>query len=320
MAPEVHAGSLLPTNDMNLRKDCWLYILRVPCAPRQQRERKEMYLGHAIGSLAATAALFATFAAAQAESKHPNLKGQWNTLSPRGSFDPDKPPGRATLAPLTEEYKKVYEWNVADQLAGGHGWETSYQCLPPGMPRAMIAYESMEVVVTPETTYILIDHIHDHRRIFTDGRTFPANTDDIEPSFRGFSIGKWIDEGNTGTYNVLEVETRGFKGPRSYDTSGLPLHADNKTVVKERIFLDKENPNILYDEITTIDNALAQPWKVTRKYQRDAEIKHPWWREVVCTENNQHVHIQDQNYMISADGYLMPAKKGQEPPDLKYFK
>jgi hypothetical protein len=23
--------------------------------------------------------------------------------------------------------------------------------------------------------------------------------------------------------------------------------------------------------------------------------------------------------MISADGYLMPTKKGQQPPDLKYF-
>ena len=187
------------------------------------------------------------------------------------------------------------------------------------MPRAMIAYESMEVVVTPETTYILIDHIHDHRRIFTDGRTFPANADDIEPSYRGFSIGKWIDEGNTGTYNVLEVETRGFKGQRSYDTSGLPLHADNKTVVKERIYLDKNDSTILYDEITTIDNALSGPWKVTRKYQRDPKDVHPWWREVVCAENNQHVHIGNENYMISADGLLMPAKKDQPPPDLKIF-
>jgi hypothetical protein len=37
------------------------------------------------------------------------------------------------------------------------------------------------------------------------------------------------------------------------------LHTDNKTVVKERIFLDKVNPNILHDEITTFDNALTRP-------------------------------------------------------------
>jgi len=275
-----------------------------------------MRLRNSLGSIVLTAMFVATFtAAAIAETKYPNLKGQWNTLSPRGSFDPDKPRGTTTLAPLTDDYKKIYEWNVAEQQSGGHGWETSYMCLPPGMPRAMIAYESMEVVVTPETTYILIDHIHDHRRIHTDGRAWP---DEIEPSFRGYSIGKWIDEGNTGRFNVLEVETRGFKGPRAYDTSGLPLHSDNKTVVKERIYQDKANANILYDEITTIDSALSRPWKVTRKYERDPN-PFPWWREVVCTENNQHVRIGNENYMIGADGLLMPAKKGQVPPDLRYF-
>ncbi len=270
-----------------------------------------------IASIALTAALLAAFTAAPAadEAKYPDLRGQWNTLSPRGSFDPDKPPGRGTLAPLTQEYKAIYEANVAEQLAGGHGTEPSYQCLPPGMPRAMIAYESMEVVVTPETTYILIDHIHDNRRIYTDGRGWPA---EIEPSYRGYSIGKWIDEGSAGRFNVLEVETRGFKGPRAYDTSGLPLHRDNQTVIKERIYLDKADANILYDEITTIDHALTRPWTVTRKYQRDPD-PHPFWREVVCTENNQHVRIGEENYFISADGYLMPAKKDQAPPDLRYF-
>ena len=29
--------------------------------------------------------------------------------------------------------------------------------------------------------------------------------------------------------------------------------------------------------------------------------------------------INNENYMLSADGYLMPAKKGQQPPDLRYF-
>src|SRR5712691_10181459 len=228
--------------------------------------RSVMRYRSSIAAIALAAALLTTFAAyAIDDAKYPNLKGQWNTLSPRGSFDPDKPPGRGTLAPLTQEYKAIYEANVADQLAGGHGTEPSYQCLPPGMPRAMIAYESMEVVVTPETTYILIDHIQDNRRIHTDGRSWPA---EIEPSFRGYSLGKWIDEGGTGRFNVLEVETRGFKGPRAYDTGGLPLHSDNQSVIKERIYLDKADPNILYDEITVIDHALTRPWLVTRKYQR----------------------------------------------------
>jgi hypothetical protein len=31
------------------------------------------------------------------------------------------------------------------------------------------------------------------------------------------------------------------------------------------------------------------------------------------------VKIGGENYMIGADGLLMPAKKGQKPPDLRHF-
>jgi len=189
-------------------------------------------------------------------------------------------------------------------------------CLPPGMPRIMNVYEPMEIIVTPSTTHILISHIHDNRRIYTDGRDWPK---DPEPSFKGYSIGKWIDEDGDGRYDVLEVETRYMKGPRAYDTSGLPLHADNKTVVKERIYLDKADPNVLWNEITTIDNALTGPWTVKKKLTRKSNPKHNWI-EAICAENNPHIRIQNDNYMLSADGYLMPAKKNQAPPDLRYFK
>ena len=47
---------------------------------------------------------------------------------------------------------------------------------------------------------------------------------------------------------MLEVETRGpFKGPRAYDATGLPLHFDNQSIFKERIFRDKDDPKILHD-------------------------------------------------------------------------
>ena len=59
-----------------------------------------------------------------------------------------------------------------------------------------------------------------------------------------------------------------MKGPRVFDASGIPVHEDNETVVKERIALDKSNANVLIDEITTIDHALTRPWTITRKYQR----------------------------------------------------
>jgi hypothetical protein len=118
---------------------------------------------------------------------------------------------------------------------------------------------------------------------------------------------------------VLEVETSNFKGPRFYDEAGTPIHTDDESVFKERIYLDKGDPNVLHDEITTIDHALIRPWTVTRNYRRVASDK-PVWLEFNCAENNPHVQIGGDNYFLSAGGLLMPARKDQAPPDLKYFK
>jgi hypothetical protein len=261
------------------------------------------------------------------ETKYPDLKGQWRRAE-RGDiaggfgglrYDASKPPLLGQEAPLTPEYQAIYEANLADQAAGGQGIESTFTCLAPGMPRIMLAYAPMEVVVTADTTYILMEHIHDNRRIYTDGRSFPGNMDD-DPQFSGYSIGRWVDKDGDGRYDVLLVETRGLKGPRTYDASGIPLHSDNKTIIKERIFVDRADANLLHDEITTIDNALTRPWVVTRNYHRVVTAEPIWWREDVCAENNAHVAIGKESYYLSADGLLMPAKKDQAAPDLRYFK
>ena len=271
-----------------------------------------------IGAVALAAALGAATGGAFAfdEAKYPNWKGMWlrtDTGTPR--YDPTKPMGLPQQAPLKPKYQAFLEASLADQAEGGPGADPTYTCLAPGMPRIMNNYDGAEFVITPDTTHVLMEHIHDSRRIYTDGRAWPDN---IEPTAAGYSIGKWIDAGGTGRYDVLEVETRGFKGPRAYDNSGIPLHEDNRSVIKERIYQDKANPNILIDEITTIDNALTRPWTAIKKYRR-AQNARPFWREAVCAENNPHVEIAGQSYMLSADGLLMPTKKGQPAPDLRYF-
>ena len=259
------------------------------------------------------------------ESKYPDLRGEWRRVAvPSGryqgvQYDPHKPAGPGQEAPLTPEYQAIFEANLADQALGGQAGDPTYRCLSPGMPRVMAPYGEMEVVVVPETTYILIDHIHDSRRIYTDGRDFPANMAD-NPQFTGFSIGRWVDEGGHGRYDTLIVETRGMKGPRTFEMTGIPLHKDNQTIVRERIYLDKNDLNTLHDEITTIDNALTRPWTVIKDYHRTQTNQPIWWNEAVCAENNVHVMIGDEVYFLSADGQLMPSKRDQPPPDLKYFK
>jgi hypothetical protein len=242
--------------------------------------------------------------------KYPNMTGGWGRSEVY-------PWARGERPPLTPEYQAVWEASVADRAKGGHGTDTMYRCFPPGMPRVMLMYSPMELVITPGTTYMLIDHIHDDRRIFTDGRAWPEG--EVELSYNGHSIGKWIDEDGDGKYDVLEVETRGFTGPRAYDASGIPLHDDNQTIVRERLHLDKNDRNLLLDEVTVIDHALTRPWSVLKSYRRLPDPQ-PMWIEEVCGEGNNHVQIGNESYMLSGEGYLMPTKKGQQPPDLKYFK
>ena len=277
-----------------------------------------------IAAAVLTMAVWVTTAGAQVVDfgKYPDLKGQWFRVGPAGfngtRFDPSKPPGRGQEAPLTAEYQAIFEANLQDQAAGGQGTTPTYTCLSPGMPRATNGYGQYEFVVMPSTTHILIQHIHDDRRIFTDGRDWPEG---IEPSFQGYSIGRWIDTKGEGRYDTLVVETRGpFKSPRTFDSSGIPLHEDGQTVVKERFYVDKADPNVFHDQVTVSDHALTHPWTVIKTYRRDPNDLQPYWRENNCAENNNHVVIGKEGYMLSADGFLMPAKKGQAPPDLKYFK
>jgi hypothetical protein len=267
-------------------------------------------------AVALAAGLLAVPAVAQVVDfgKYPDLKGQWDRTGPPNNWRQlGGPP------PLTPEYQKIYDQSMADQRAGKPGnWPSTY-CLPEGMPAMMNVYNPMEIIVTPETTYILTSHNNDiYRRIYTDGRDWPK---EAERTLAGYSIGKWIDENGDGKYDVLEVETRFLRGPRAYEVTGIPFHEDNETVIKERFFLDKDDPNTLYDDITVIDNALTRPWgKVQKVVRKQPKNTRPVWLLETCPEDNVWVKIGDEAYVRNlTDGKLMPAYKDQPPPDLSYF-
>jgi hypothetical protein len=278
-----------------------------------------MRLRSLIGALAISALLDACAAQAQGfdASKYPDWKGQWLRTG-RGNgnaWDPTKPLGLGEGAPLTPEYQAILEAAVADEKAGGQGIDPTYLCVPSGLPRSMIAVLPMEIIVTPQTTYIALELFSTQRRIYTDGRDWPAK---IAPSFEGYSIGRWEDSKGSGRYDQLVVETRGLKGPHTYDSSGVPFHKDDQAIIFEHLYSDRNDPNILHNEVTTIDHALTRPWTVTRSYHRDPNPQ-PLWTETYCTEDNHHVFIGGHNYVVSGDGHLMPARKDEPPPDLRNF-
>ena len=266
--------------------------------------------------LATAFSIVATMAPAFDESKYPAFQGQWKRKlgASVNSWDESKRGGLAQEPPLTPEYRKLWESSMAEQAAGGQGLDMRYTCISNGMPRMATIVRQLEFFIQPDITLIVFEN-NLPRRIYTDGRGFNA-TDNV-PSYNGYSIGKWIDTDSDGKFDVLEVETRNFKGARLYDQTGIPLHHDNQSIIHERMYIDKSNPDTLVNEITVTDNALTRPWKVVKNYRRE---KNAEWYEDLCSENNNHVVIGKENYFMSADGYLMPAKKDQLPPDLRYFK
>jgi hypothetical protein len=268
-------------------------------------------------ALALTAALMLAADGARAfdESKYPDWSGQWSRVPDGGPprYDTTKPL-RKQEAPMKAEYEAMHQASMADQDAGGLGADTAYRCLPHGMPRQMAGVSPMELLISPGVTHVLYEVMNiTTRRIYTDGREWPK---DAQPTYAGYSLGRWIDTSGSGRYDTLEVETRFLRGPRVLDQSGLQTAADNDGMVTERIYLNPANPDILHDAITTFDNSLTRPWSALKSYRRAQKVL---WNEDSCSEGNPHIFIGKDVYFISADGALMPVKKGQAPPDLKYF-
>jgi hypothetical protein len=274
-----------------------------------------------IGLVATAAVLLVTLTAAHAfdESRYPSWRGPWQQLggSRNSPWDPSKPPGAGQQAPLTPEYRAIYEASLRKEAEGGLEADPTHRCIPAGFPRVMMAVQPMEIVITPGATYFMLEEFNTLRRVYTDGRKFPG---DFELSYTGYSIGQWQDNDSDGKYDTLLIETRGIKGPHTYDASGIPFHKDSEAIVTEKVYADKANPDILHDEITTRDHALTRPWTVTRSYSRAGQQALLDWSEYLCTEDPSRVEVGEQLYKLSPEGLLMPTRKGQKPPDLGFFK
>jgi hypothetical protein len=265
-------------------------------------------------ALAASLGLMCDAAPAYEESRFPDWSGQWfRTYGGNPRYDQSKPI-RKQEAPLKPEYQARFEASMKDQDAGGHGLDRGYSCLPQGMPRMMSGVSPFEFLFSPSVTHMLFERTEfSPRRIYTDGRDWPKTE---QTWFSGYSIGKWLDTDGDGRHDTLEVETRRVRGPRVWDQSGIPMADDDEGIIKERMYLDRSDPGLLRVEMTTIDNSLTRPWTVLKIFKRQTDV---WWNEDDCIEGQAHVTIGNEVYFRSADGTIMPMKKDQPPPDLKYF-
>src|SRR5258708_19778343 len=90
---------------------------------------------------------------------------------PRGA--PNKKRGRGEQPPLKPQYQAQFEASLADQAAGGQGNDPTFTCIPPGMPRAMTVVFPMEILIMPDTTYMIIEYYTQIPPIYTTGPSCP---------------------------------------------------------------------------------------------------------------------------------------------------
>jgi hypothetical protein len=179
----------------------------------------------------------------------PDWSGVWTpTVSDQEArMKADPPPWNPAAA------ARVAELVAAEKAGDPRGLFVN--CLPEAMPSWMlINHNALEFLFTPGRVTLLGETDGNRlRRIYTDGRSHPADPD---PTFHGHSIGHW--EGQT-----LVVDTVGVL-PETYIASsesvGVPNNGDMHIV--ERIHL--VGPDTMHDDLQiTAPHVLTRTWKTT---------------------------------------------------------
>jgi hypothetical protein len=144
------------------------------------------------------------------------------------------------------------------------------RCEPTGPPRLLALPNPFEIVQIPGRVFMFFEEYHVWRTIWTDGRALPK---DIEPSWLGYSVGKW--DGDT-----FVVDTIGFNDKVWADPYGDPRSEQMHLTERYR----RLNHDTLELAITMDDpKAYTKPWVNPPKLHK----LEPTWEfgEWVCITN-----------------------------------
>jgi len=147
--------------------------------------------------------------------------------------------------------------------------DTSFSCIPPGVPRIYDQAPPFEIIQVPGRVIMFFEFDHFVRQIFMDGRPHDKN---IVPTWMGESIGTW--DGDT-----LVVDTTGFNDKTRLDNLGHP-HSDSLHLV-ERIH------RVDHDTLE-VDIAIDDPKSYVKSWGRQQffQLKPDWHiSERVCYDN-----------------------------------
>ena len=97
-----------------------------------------------------------------------------------------------------------------------------------------------------------------------------------------------------------------------------PNRLDTYLIAATTAIHNSADSTLLHDEITLIDHAFTRPWTVLKNYRRNT-ARFPGRTEQDCAGENANLQIGNEIYYLGAARDLMPTRKDQPPPDLKYF-
>jgi hypothetical protein len=222
--------------------------------------------------------------APRAADGKPDLTGVWQGFGTLGGSaaqaEPEGSVPRAGFANVAQNIKepafpiRPEAAALAEQRRAAGGKDNpEATCLPMGIMQFHTQGAPRKFIQTPDVLVILYEASMGIRQIFTDGRSFP--TDDPQPWWYGYSIGRW--EGDT-----LVVTTKGLRGDEWLDIFGTPL-SDAATYTERfrRVNFGRMEIDVTVDDPTHY----TAPWtvRVNQRLMPDQELL-----EFVCNENNRY--------------------------------
>jgi hypothetical protein len=193
-----------------------------------------------------------------APSNRGDITGVWWLAQYRATL---LPAGGGPI-PLTPKGRALYDHNRAELKKEPTSDSAHARCLPPGLPRTLLAPYPFEIVQSQTQVAFLYEANRAYRIVLLGEQH--ADPESWDASYMGDGVGHW-EQG------VLVIDTNNFNAMTWLDDSGLP-HSDQLHIIERLQLLAKGSE---LEELLTIEDSpiFTHPWSVRLLFNRHTEVQ-----------------------------------------------